>query len=479
MENHQRGTSQRFLRLLALLAALAVFASACSSSDSADTEEDSEADDSSETEAETEDEGDEDEADAADGDEEAVTEEGSEELTASYRGITESEIHIGVTMIDFDELKDFNLASEGWGDQQGVYQAFIDDINDRGGIHGRTVVPHFEFYSVLTAQAAEETCTALTQDIETFLVLEGFSGPAEVANNCIVTNNETIMIGGPQTAERLAAAKAPWVGQATLRDDRLPIFLQLLADNGYADNLKLAVVGSVEQKEIFDASGDILAEAGIEPVLSIQNDAPQGDLPATDARWQVLAENIRASDANTILVLGSGQGALRGARANGLDVDVWILEETDLTSLGEATTAADANGAITISSLTHHQEFEDPEMISQCYDIVTAALPDADVRDPDTVAPGEETWFRAIHSYCPRVKLFELLMTAAGPNPTQDTFQEAMDNMGDFSLPGLPFASLNADKVYTNDTYQLTRFDENLGDAGGLVPITDPTDGTP
>jgi len=462
------------MHLLTILAALIVVAASCSSSSGEADDDDSGADS---TEASASEDVDQDEA--AGEDSSGDGDDSDAELTASFRGVTETEMHIGITMIDFDELKDFNLANEGWGDQQAVYQVFIDDLNDRGGIHGRTVIPHFEYYSVLTAAAAEEKCTALTQDVETFVVLGGFNGPAEVANNCIVSNNETIMIGGQQTRERLDAAKAPWVGEAILRDDRLPIFLQLLADNGFADDVELAVVGSVEQKEIFDASGDILAEFGIDPVLSIQNDVPQGDLTATDTRWQVLAENVRASGANTVLVIGSGQGALRGIKNNGLDVAVWVLEDNDLQNLGSETTPDHADGAVTISQLTYEQQFEDPLVQSQCYEPVVAAIPEVDVRHPELFESGEERWFQSIFPYCRRMMVFEMLATAAGPNPTQESFQDAMDNLGDFSLPGMPFASLEAAKPYTQDTAQLTRFDVSSGENGGLVPITEPADTTP
>ena len=73
---------------------------------------------------------------------EEPTEEPSEEpsedieLTASWTGVTEDTITVGISMLDFDFLVSSNLSPAGWGDQQAVWEALIADLNDRGGIHG-------------------------------------------------------------------------------------------------------------------------------------------------------------------------------------------------------------------------------------------------------------------------------------------------------------------------------------------------------
>lgn len=401
------------------------------------------------------------------------------ELTASARGITPTEIHVGITTLDFDELKELNLSTEGWGDQEAVYQAFIDDLNERGGIAGRTVVPHYSPYSVLGATAAEAVCTELTKDIETFAVLGGFVGPAEEANRCIVELNDTFLIGGRQTTERLADAQAPWVDAPTLRERRLEGMLTVLDADGRLDGVSLAVIGSVEQQDVYDAASAVLEAAGVNVVLEALNDAPQGDVVASDARWDVLAENISVSGADTVLIIGSGQAALRGTVRNGLDIERWVLETTDLENLGADTLPEDAAGAITMSGLTDEQIYASPST-DGCKEIMDAAGIDGyDSRPPIEHVTGDEQWYRAVSVACRNVKLLELLVGAAGPNPTQETVQAAIDGYGELSLPGVPFASLGPDKPDLNDSFQLSEFDPTSGENGGLVPITDLIDGTP
>ena len=463
------------LKVTVLLAALALIASACGGGDSSTETAETTA---ATTEAPTTT-----EAPATTSAEPAATTEPAPTtepvpLTASFRGVTPTEIHIGVSMLDFGALAEFNLVTEGWGDQIQVYQSFIDDLNSRGGINGRMLVPHYELYSPLGSTEAEAACVALTADIETFAVLGGFLGPAEVANGCIVDINDTVLVGGRQTAERLAQAKAPWLDTPAQRERRLSVFLELLDQDGRLAGANVAVIGSIEQEDIYNSAGDVFAAKGVEPVLEALNDVPQGESVAADARWQVLAENIRASGADTVLLIGSTQAGVRGVSTNGLDVEVWVLESTGLENLGADTTPADAHGAITITGLTDQQAWNH-ESVADCRAIFAAAHPEVTLMDPDEHEDGDEKWFKSIHLYCRLLRIFELVATEAGPDLTQDSFAAAADRIGEISLPAVPFASFGPGKPDASDSFQLAQFDQNEGENGALLSISELLDGTP
>ena len=472
-------------RLIALTLVFTLLAAACSGSDangvvpdsSSAADDDSSADDAA---AASTDDSSADSTDdsTSDGDESDESAESDEPLTASARGVTETEIHVGVSMLDFDALKDLSLVQEGWGDQIAVYEALFDEINARGGIHGRMIVPHYEHYSPLGSTFAEAACTALTKDVETFVVLGGFQGPAETVNTCIVDINATILVGGVQTAERLAVAQAPWVVIGAQAGRVLQSMMSVLDQNGRVAGRQVAIVGAVDREEVFDSAADILAQFGISPVIEIFNDAPAGDVPATDARWEVIAENIRASGADTVLLIGSTQGGLRGIKSAGLDVEVWAADATGLENLGRETTADDADGALTVVALTDNQQWNH-ETMAPCREIVAAAVPELPSKDPKDHVDGEERWYKSMHSYCRLVGALEALLVGAGRNPTQDSMYAAIDNYGQGSLPGMPYVSLGPGKSDLNDTFQLAQYDANEGEAGGLVSISDPVDVTP
>lgn len=399
-------------------------------------------------------------------------------LTASFRGVSEDTITVGVSMLDFEALKELSLSSEGWGDQELVWQTFIDDLNARGGINGRMVEPVYSFYSPLGTTEAEASCLELTVDTESFAVLGGFVGPAEPANTCITGVNNTVLVGGAITEERLAESTAPWVQAATLRERRLDVFLDLLDADGRLQGTNVGVVGSVELASVADLAPAALEARGVTPVSVLENTVPQGDIQAENDNWQVLAERLRADGAEAVLIIGSGQAAMRNISAAGLDVEMWVLDETALNNPGDATPLETLDGAISITSLSEQERWDHPTM-QPCRDLFVAANPDIEFVDPNVAVDGDERWFNSIMNYCQNLTLFEILATAAGPELTHDSFNEAIATVGDISLPGVPFASLAADKFDASDSFRLSVFDAEAGEKGELIALTEIMDGTP
>ncbi len=471
------------MRFLAILAFLALIASACGGGEVAT--DDDEPDTSTDTEAPADDEpepADEEPADEP-ADEEPADEPDEEpaetvELTASFRGVTEDTITIGVTMLDFEDLTERNLSPNGWGDQQLVMQTYIDDINANGGINGRMIEPIYEFYTPVGTTVAAEVCTRLTKDEEIFAIVGGFLGPAETENVCITDTNNTVLVNGVQTAERLEQSKAPWIQPGSLNNRRLEAFVDILDGDGRLQGRNVAIIGSVEREDVFEEAIEVVEAKGIEPVLSAINDVPQGDIVAENARWQVLAENLRAANADAVLVIGSGQAAARGIFENGLDIETWFLERTALDNPGENTTAEMIDGIITSTGLTNDEIYEEAGT-QQCREIFFAANPGI-VEDklPSEYVEGEEQWFNPIMSYCRWLQLFTQVATAAGPDLTPETFLAAAESFGDITLPGLPFASLGPGKYDADDSFRLSVFDMTIGETGDLTPLTDILDGT-
>ncbi|MDH3755616.1 MAG: ABC transporter substrate-binding protein [Acidimicrobiia bacterium] len=492
-----RGMS-RVLRLVALLAVLVMIGAACTSSSSDDESGDDEpgdtaADDSVADDPAADDPAADDPAaddgaagDPAAGDADAddaaaddtTDDTGGGELTASARGVTPESVFIGVSMLDFEFLVESNLAPQGWGDQQLVYQTYIDDLNARGGINGRMVEAIYEFYSPLGTTEAEAACVALTEDNEVFAVLGGFLGPSEPANTCITGTQETILIGGRQTAERRAESNAPWFEIQASRDRRLDIFLSLLDSTGRLEGAQVAVVGGIATEEEFNSSGDVLRSFGVEPVLEILNDSPEGDIPAENAAWEVIAERIRQSDADTLLIIGSTSAAIRNVSLNGLDVEMWAVDSDNLNNLGESVVPDMAQGVLTVTGLTDDQIWVDPET-EKCKEIFYAANPDVPNKLPSEYAEGEDQWFTPIYAFCRDVKLLELLATPAGADLTHESFAGSVTGLSEFALPGIPFASLGPDKFDAGDTFLLAEFDATASETGEIVPISDPIDVTP
>ena len=241
------------LRLLVALFSFALIASACVSTEDEDADTTDGAgtatDDSSDDDTAAEDDSTADDTATEDD----ATDDAAEEpvaLTASWRGVTEDTIYVGASMLDFALLQELGFSPSGWGDQAGIWDALIDDLNARGGINGRTVSAVYEYYSPIDAADAERACTVLHQDNETFANLGGFLGPAGSADPCVVGTNSTTMVGGEiGSAEELAQANAPWIHTGPTVEFATINLLNLLVQTGKADGAKVFTMGGAAADE--------------------------------------------------------------------------------------------------------------------------------------------------------------------------------------------------------------------------------------
>ncbi|MEE2768485.1 MAG: transporter substrate-binding domain-containing protein, partial [Actinomycetota bacterium] len=405
-------------------------------------------------------------------------------LTASWRGVTESEIHIGVSMLDFAFLVDTNLSPQGWGDQQLVWETLVANLNANGGVLGRElVVDAYRYYSpigpILGGIDPEGVCLELTADHETFAVIGGFLGPVEDVNTCITGPQNTVLVGGRQTVERLAQSDAPWLESAASKETRMRVFLSLLNAEGMLDDKKIALVGNRDDGP-YDLASELLGGMDVDVVLDVALDVAVGDVEAEDARWDVLVENVLASGADVAMLVGGERAGIRNLWHNDIDVDLYVMNSETFTSLSESVTPEMADGGLSLTGLTDSEIWSDPATQSECAAPFADANPDIVVVGPDAWVEGEEQWFRSIMSYCRWLKLFTMVAEAAGPDLTHESFLAAAESMNEFTLPGQPYNSLGPGKYDAGDSFRLAVFDADTGGAdGALVPMSDVMDGTP
>lgn len=515
-----RPTLGRNLRLLvALLSTLALFATACGGG-SSDDDGASPAADETETTAESNDEGDEPEP-AAEPDDEPADEPADEpddepapddepdpepaagavdpatadieaeevievddldcsDVGASARGVTADEITVGISLLDFEFLTSINLSPFGWGDQELVWQAIIDDVNANGGIACRQINPIFTFYSPLGTADAEAKCLELTDDNESFVVLFGFVGPAEPANTCIVGQQNTAMIGGRINNERLAQATAPWIQLTAAPERKIEVLSNLLGDEGMIEGRNIALVSATQSEVNHQPLLDAFGAQGANFVVDFITESPVGDTAAEDAEWAVLTEVISSSGADTVLLNGLIASAVRNLDVAGVDVDFWNLDDDNLNNLGASIAPEQADGIVTVTEMTDAESWQ-TEGIQECRQIVADADPSIaeELRGPTERTGDEENWASSVMTACNHLRLLTQLFDSVGADLTYDNLAATIAGYGEFSLPGSPFNSLGADKLDASDTFRLGIFDSTLGDSGEIAPASELMDVTP
>ena len=403
-------------------------------------------------------------------------------LTATWRGVTEDSIHIAATTIDFQWLVDNGFSPNGWGDQTLVWETMVADLNARGGINGRQVVlDAVRPFSAIPGFgiAADAVCLEVAGDLETFAVLGGFLGPAEISNICITGPQNTILVGGRTDEERLSQAQAPWIESGTMVKRRMEVFASLLAQNDLIAGRKFVIIGRSDTEETYDVAGESMLAQGAEVVLKLLSDETGGDTEAEDAWWDVMVERVRSSGADAILMAGGDRAALRNLFYAGIDLELFIMNSETLSSLSSNVTPEMADGAFTLTGLTEQEQFETQGSQTLCIEPFEAAHPDIVVGTPDTHEDGIEKWWRSIMTHCSQLLLFEMVASSAGPVLTHDTFREAMESIPQMSLPVCPFGSLAPGKVDFCDAFRLSTYSDDGSDNGLIVPLTEIMDGTP
>ena len=401
-------------------------------------------------------------------------------LTASWRGVTPDTITIGVSMLNFDLLQEMGLTAAGWGDQQGVFQALVDDLNANGGILGRNVVAVYDVYSPIDAADAERACTVLTQDNEVFAAVLGFVGPlAGTADPCFAGTNNTPLVGGEQTPDELAQATAPWFNVEPSTEDHTSNLLDLLVQTGRADGARVFVVSHQASTGDEPLVLEGLAARGIEVVGKAVLDANDGDTAAQDQLMQVISERIRADGADTVMINGNPAATIRGLGLNGMldAVTIWSNNAAGLNNLGETFDHEWARGAIASDGPSELDIWND-DVFQDCVRVVNDAGIGADLRPTAELADDDENWFNPVRRYCGHLSLFAQIAAAAGPDLTPETFEQAAYTLTDFVLPGAPANSLSPTKLGARDLYRLTTFDPDVGN-GENVPLTELIDIVP
>ena len=94
----------------------------------------------------------------------------SEELFASYKGVTADSIKIAVMLLDRKVLKETAGVDLNWGDNEGQYQEAIDAINENGGVFGRAIDPIYIYVNPLSPTGYDEACVRVLEVEEVFAV---------------------------------------------------------------------------------------------------------------------------------------------------------------------------------------------------------------------------------------------------------------------------------------------------------------------
>jgi ABC-type branched-subunit amino acid transport system substrate-binding protein len=396
----------------------------------------------------------------------------AEEPTASDIGVTETTISIGVAVADLEAVRAVmpgvvpeTLTTDHLFDR---WKVFADDINEAGGINGRTIELVRLVWNPLDQTSFDALCAAATIDNELFAMVNG-TGLSSIARECIYDGGVPILYGDVMTEAELATGLA--ISLVPPTETMAAAGAKQWIEN--TDAAAGSTVGIMSNNTpggtaAGDAAQATLEEAGF-GVTRAELNSVSGDNAAINEEGAVAVGNFVAEGAVHVLVatpFTENTGFWTKAAEADLPFTLLDVSSSGCSPFGlSADRAATAVGSSCTTAFDHStdgtairpdSEFEAAcranfdENFTEYYGGPSNPGVPAGRQLTDTAGTVLNSDYTP--QECSISNIIKLGLEAAGVNPTRASFMEAILGLGDVPLaligggtgtfaPGKPFAA--------------------------------------
>jgi ABC-type branched-subunit amino acid transport system substrate-binding protein len=407
-------------------------------------------------------------------------------------GVTPTEIKIGVALVDFNAIKNFTDSIRENQDQ--VYNAFIDDLNAKGGVAGRKLVPVYESFSPIGSAGAVALCTKLTEDDKVFAVMGNFVDFSGDAQQCVTKQHHTPLLTFNLTTAIIDASPPGLVlypGSTNERVDK--ILLQLLQQEKTLKGKKVAVLGGTDQAAIVDKT--IVPELKKQGVptgsTAILSAGSSPDTTAAQAQLDSFIERWKGEGVNAVFLSGdivASQQFVTKLR-NEMPKALLMTDTTDVLQMAQALQNQGVKpnpyqGILSASFPT--SAYDAGPNWAYCKGIYEKQTGKHAPNGEETIKiAGGKTLdtYGSITDACQLISLFRDVAVRAGKNLNADTWAAAENAYGKIKggdPGGGPYASLHTGKYDIDDSFALEAYESSIPPAGAwhaLTPVRDVTGG--
>jgi len=355
----------------------------------------------------------------------------------SQQGVTANTIKVGVTYADVAAIR--NIINVDPGNYQVAYTALFNQINAKGGIDGRKIVPVFAPVNPLGTAGAATACTQLTEDDKVFAVLGFFQQPDSA---CYVQTHNVPIIGASLSTDQAKAATAPWYNNLISDSDLVPKEMAVFKQEGVFKGEKVAVVGTnIDQPEI-NTVLPVLHKEGVDVVQTAVNSVPDTDTAAQVQEYGTIAQRFQSAGADVVVSVGNAGNGFPSALQSTQSPYRPRIVATDYTTLDAYTsnkagyTQSILKGAITAGGIPPASIWWNDPTMKRCFATIQAAEPSAAINNPVTATASTPVTWTAPQTACVQVALFADIATAAGKALTNTTFAAGAASLTHLTLPG-------------------------------------------
>ena len=366
-------------------------------------------------------------------------------LTASYQGVTETEIAIGVAAIDPVQINQMVGIDLGIFSVENLYTAMAEDLNQRGGVHGRNIVTHVVAFLPIGTTDSDRVCTELIEDKKVFAVIGQF---LEDNALCITELHGHTYVGhfGENSERQVRSNGLLFATEMKQTRQRVGGVTEMIRA-GDLDGFNVGIYYEAPpDKEYADAVQPLLKDAGINVVGVYPRGAPTTDNLVNEQTTDNISQRMQADGVDLILNLSNVFGVIESVQRIGWDVPIAITngQAADRLSIADDRGLTDEvlarTFAVTTNKPTRDEALADPG-VQACLAVYEERFGDEEPLDlaNDDVLNG-------VTNHCRAFALTVKILEAAGGNITPETFRAAAEGLGTFDLPAMTSASLSPDK---------------------------------
>jgi ABC-type branched-subunit amino acid transport system substrate-binding protein len=397
------------------------------------------------------------------------------------QGVTATTVKVGVMMIDYKCVEQFVDTVEP--DQQATFQIFIDDLNAKGGVAGRKIVPVYKSYCPIDNSTELAACTSLTDDNQVFAAIGTFYDPSGNAQLCFSKQHHTVVIADSLT-QALVDRGPPglMVTPNITPERRLQVIMTLLKKGATLSGKTVSVVDIASDKPrvtkvVVPALKDLGVKRGADATLSIAGT----DTTAALTQLNSFIERWKSDGTNALVLVGdevSSKQFVEKIKA-AIPEMIFIADSSGVLDAGRDEQKAHVApnpyaGIISAEGQTGIEHDKTPHF-TFCAGIWEKATgrkvpsPNVVVKLPNGKQNGI---YPEVEDACLFTQFFKTIATRVGRYLNNTNWVHAVDNFGAIDDMSTLYASLHTGKYDADDTYGLVGYDTTIGEDGDWTHVT-------
>lgn len=396
-------------------------------------------------------------------------------------GVTNTAIKLGIAMVNFECIKDF--VDESRPKQQAAYQAFVDDINEHGGIAGRKIDPVYKTVCPIGTTEGLSACTSFTDDDKVFAVIGEFGQITKDVPLCVTKQHNRPLITYGLAQDMVdQAPPGLLLTPDILPDRRVRVIMSLLKSQHTLDGKTVAVLADSSSTPRVDqiiepALTDIGAKQASNGILTITG----SDTTAAQSQLDSFIERWKTQHIDALILAGApveSKAFVEKVRAAFPKITI-VADSTGILSGAQDEQKAHKSpnpytGMITAEGRTglQHSKTAHFTMCKSIFEKHTGIK----VPSPQVVIKLKDGRQNAIYGEeedaCALVTMFKLIAQRVGKNLNDTNWTATVNTFGSIDIPSTDFASLHQGKYDADDTYGLVSYDPTIGDAGDWKQLT-------